>query len=717
MRLSSGRKPLPSMAALAATALLSLAACTLEPPSKEVTFEATAVSGGGLELMIPAHEGLVSGIRHQQGGFDLLAPEGGDSLEFRRLGLELYDELTGRTWSDLRDSSTVREFTAPEGGGLSFERRFRRAPFVIREELRGDKEGVFLRVRVETTDQEQPLRSVRLSFLMPLPHGWRLWVPGMAAPVLLDDQAVVSRVYGPGARPSTGTTIPLVSVLKPGAGGVSLAVPLEIAPTRVRFDYQGSGTLTGTTPGRGEQDYLRITFDLAGVGPNHPLETGLWLYGHGEHWRSALGAFVQKYQPWFEPVRRNPELEGVFDRVQSTSLSPNLLYALRQRGLSLTGIYWNFALHGQWLPPQALRFEDFTWTNLLGAERYDSISVRGVREMIANLQQYRIGAMLYGAFNLYCQPELAREQFEEDLARDERGQPIEVRSGQLLMHADSTSPFGRQILEQNRQMVTLFPEASGFYFDDWDLAAIDFAHDDGYTVIHNRPAFYLGRVRAGLGEALAAPVRERGKLAAAAPPLTVAEARGIDMFFLPDTGAGPMILASLLAPLKPVVSVWQPGSDVPAEEVERILQERLLWGVMPSAAEVEAISILSAAYRPLFDQLKGRRWVLEPGALELETIGGVEVNLFSVPVPERSRERDLLVTVIRPRAGMGGISFRTGVRLRISLDGVDQYLKATWIPTVRTAYQAPVRLAAEEGVLVVDLPPVGNAGVLRLSRQ
>ena len=59
------------------------------------------------------------------------------------------------------------------------------------------------------------------------------------------------------------------------------------------------------------------------------------------------------------------------------------------------------------------------------------------------------------------------------------------------MNADPASSFGKHMIMQAREMVEAYPDAAGFFWDVYGRSYMfDFAHDDGITMINNKPAYY-----------------------------------------------------------------------------------------------------------------------------------------------------------------------------------------------------------------------------------
>jgi hypothetical protein len=694
--------------------ILALGSCTLEPPEKKIPVKNIKVSGQGIEVQVRSSDGLISGLIHKNSASDIRG-EQPDSLDTPVFGIEIYDELDKILYSEFRDSSFISDFEESQDG-ISYSKAFKNAPFTLNKKISRDEQGVYLNCRAVCEDLETPMRSVRCTYLIPVPSGYSFWVPGMEDPLILDGETAAVYRYGCGESGGKATGIPLAVLWKPGGSGLSVAIPLEIKTARVIFSIETalhSQPPAGSYPTSRDINYFRVTFDLVGLGPDRPLETGLWIYSHEDDWRPALRIFAEKYREAFTASSQATGLAGIIGNVEPAGADPPAIRRMLQRNVSLANIGWNFHRYGQWIPPQAVRFSDFTWNCRIDPQKYAGISVQQIRFLLDALRIAKLQPVLYSAYNQRCEPDLAENLFRTDITRNELGKPLKCNEGNPLMHATPSSRYGRQILEQQRQMIELYPEATGFFFDDLNVAGVDFAHNDGLTVVHNRPAHDIGKTFSLLGPALTQMVHDTGKLVLANVPSTISSCEGIDIFCL--EGTDNFGNAALMSLNRPTVSLPLSGDPLNAEKIEYRIQHHLVWGVMPSAGLIAANPMLSAAYRPLYLSLKGRQWVLEPHALRLPE--GIRGQIFRAPSTDRPGRNDLQITVVRPGVLLADESRRRGVIVRIRVPDAEYLARAFWTPAASPAWPVPLKPVYNQGELSVELPPFGPAGVLRLSRR
>jgi len=708
----------PDRFILLAVFLASIAglSCTLEPPLKLLPDKQVSITGGGMAIKLHSLSARVTSILEQRADYDLLRPWP-EIDQVAGFGIEIYDELEMLTCTDFRDSVKVRNFVEEENSAF-FEKLLCRDAYSLRQKIWGDKEGVYLSFQASATDREAPLRSVRFSYLIPLPKDHYFWVANGGEALLLDGKTGAKFIYGPGAEKGAGISIPLVSIWKPGGPAFSLAVPLDISIARVSFTVEPARLPEGAFPGPEDCDRLRITFDLVGLGEGRVLETGLWIYAHEDDWRSSLRIFAEKYSDYFQPVRRVSSAEGFLSRIGPDRFTNSVLAGLQRREVKVAKIDWNYYRSGQWIPPQALRFDDFTWSSST-APQSGPVSVSLVRSCNENLIQYKLRPVLYSPFNLYCIEDVAGERFADDIAQDEQGRPMLYAESGVLMHATAESPFGMEMIEQQRRMIDLYPLAEGFFFDDWSVTGIDFAHDDSLTVVHNRAAYSLSANRSGVGRLLVDMVNQRKKLVFASPPPGISDCRGVDVLCLAERNLENLERIAFMALARPIMADLSPETALSTDRAEEILKQELLWGVIPSERELSFDSQLDRAYRPLFLSLKGREWVLEPHALSLPP--GLKGQLYYVPADSRGNEQNVVVCIMRPELRLADDVQRGGARITLRLPEGEQYVRATLTPASRNPWPMPLRIERRgeggEQELVFDLPPFGPAALLQLSRR
>src|SRR5689334_21872550 len=113
---------------------------------------------------------------------------------------------------------------------------------------------------------------------------------------------------------------------------------------------------------------------------------------------------------------------------------------------------------------------------------------RFVRECVAGLADNGMYPLWYFNYTDGFRPAV-EERWKDSICRNEDG-PYQP-SGWLLCHNMNSDPkysFGKFQIESAKKILAEHPKLSGFFLDCFRHFEVDFAHDDGITVVNNRPA-------------------------------------------------------------------------------------------------------------------------------------------------------------------------------------------------------------------------------------
>ena len=127
------------------------------------------------------------------------------------------------------------------------------------------------------------------------------------------------------------------------------------------------------------------------------------------------------------------------------------------------------------------------------------------------------------------------------------------------------------------------------------------------------------------------------------------------------------------------------------------------------------------AYRPLTDAMIGKRWVLQFDPLEVssargEVPGSVKAEIFRID-RHAPHGGTVVVAVADLNRSRLDRTFTKGLAVTARLPEAARYKKASWLGVERSG-KPPVRCKTRRRgrSLTIQLPPVGAAGILRLSR-
>ncbi len=267
-------------------------------------------------------------------------------------------------------------------------------------------------------------------------------------------------------------------------------------------------------------------------------------------------------------------------------------------------------------------------------------------------------------------------------------------------------------MDQLRLLIKAYPDVPGFFVDNYSIQKIDFAHDDGVTMVHNKPCYDLNRNHQDIGTRCFEIAHQAGKIMMVNKLATIESARGADMVLVENADPQTMITQALACVNRPFFPLNVDRSDR-EYWVERALQLTLVWGATPDAELARDAATLNA-YRPLTDAMIGKRWVFDADPVSLPR--GFQGQIFRID-PNAPHAGDVVVTVADSTRSWKDRQLTEGLDVTVRLPEAEQFGRATWL-AVEKSRDAPLpcEFARDGQGITVKLPPVGAAGVLRLSR-
>ena len=382
----------------------------------------------------------------------------------------------------------------------------------------------------------------------------------------------------------------------------------------------------------------------------------------------------------------------------------------RDRGVRWAELHAHFPHYGLYVNPT----EPWTGEHSEIETTYDL-----VRRTISLYQEQDIKVHTY--YNIIdgnCR--YVEKEFPESVVVDERGQRVPAFRECWLMNADPSTPFGQHCLEQFDKLMEKYGKTDAIFFDVYGRHYnLDFGHDDGITMVHNKPAYCLKFAFQRIMEKIEPKLRAMGKQFSANKPEGIEMLAGIDLI-MADEGHDPYRLEafSYYGLFKPVMVLDGGIRKDPEFTLKTCLRLGMMYndfaeghrraGAELSPEQQERNRRVREAYTPLLQELIGKRWVLEPNALELpEPVRG---NIFEIP------DGRVIVTMVSDHRSMfedGGLARDVPVIVRLA-DG-----KAIRRATVRSvdyddAVNAP--LSRDGDALTVTVPRHRTASMVILER-
>lgn len=244
---------------------------------------AIRLAGGGIHCKIDRETGRIIELKHTVTGDVFASPQAGPA------GLEVFDELDRKWYTDLRTPSSVSGLMLNQRE-VSFIKQFEAAPFALRCTWRCSGDGVRLYVEVFLHEGAAE-RSIRISVVLPVTPGLMSWAPSWPPPsdVLADP---VRYCYLADEKGKARTGIPMLTLFHRGKGGISLCMPFEVpkvqlnmgvepfdptkwyVPERIPRMNAGAEVDTVTPPDKadlGEKPVIRFTEKHVGLRPGKTL--------------------------------------------------------------------------------------------------------------------------------------------------------------------------------------------------------------------------------------------------------------------------------------------------------------------------------------------------------------------------------------------------------------------------------------------------------------
>ncbi|MCK9412575.1 MAG: hypothetical protein M0Q53_09760 [Prolixibacteraceae bacterium] len=599
-------------------------------------------------------------------------------------GVMVCDDLAQKTFSDLAGGSVIsniRILKNKDGITCTFDKAFKGADFILRQSFTIREDHV--RWELHARKIRGADRSLRLVQLLPFPTWeYSCWAP-IAETIPTNPWLPFQVTYGQQDAGAVGndnwrTAIPMM-VFWSGRqkNALCLVNPFEIPAVRIRYrnnigiaeDFHWNSRNYKLD----ERPYLQVISEYLGLRDKKEAVTGLLITLQPRDWRASLGWVYNQYKEYFDPAPGFGKYEGNYvnsvpypdssNQVQTQVRFQNLH---DQQFVRWWEMHMHFPKYGEMVPPDSVK----SWTCF----SHPRPGYTNSREKIAAHAEATRAAGV-GCFIYYNTTEStwwhARDQFPESIARDENGNVIDAFIGAnypekkacWLMNSDPESSFGKDMYKQATEMVKLYPAIAGFFWDVYGRTyKFDFAHDDGITMVNNKPVYFpefmFERMIAKVGPLL----HGSGRYITCNKPTMVTGCKGIDgIMAREDTPAqekNKWLVSQSYLGLNRYMMILD---DRSWQHPERTLLTCLLYGYFFSdisqptvrdsktvyngkygtgtvADQKERALAIEKNYLPLIKMFKGRKWIFYPRALELPPM--TDGNIF------RLEDGSVMVTMV-----------------------------------------------------------------------
>jgi hypothetical protein len=564
-------------------------------------------------------------------------------------GVEVRDCLEDRVFSDRRQAAQADNWRIEKrdsAQSVSFDRKFPDANFTIQETLL--LKGTTLEWEISLLkDPGAAERSVRVSYLFPLlTDPWRLWAPTSRPNRRNVHPEIPFRIrhgLDRGGHFAWGVDyapVPMVSFFRPQMNRhLSFTVPPDVPNVLVHFTNctgQESPFIYNSLDYQPDElPCFATTFHYLGLRDSGPTNVKLVINSGPGEFRSSLAWLRDNFSPWFLPTDK-----AVFEHVGFYGVSwplekgvsdvevKNELRWQSEMGLSLAQTHANFPCYGCYIS------DDSVWQCIPHPRQNADLSIAGMRKLIRLNRQ--MGVSIFPYFNVVDgQREFADESFSDEIVRDALGERVNEYGDSYLMNADPELGFGRHLLKQAAAYLDSFDQVAGIYLDNAGKNyQVDFGHDDGITMIGNRPAYAMQIAFQRIFAHIDTLVHNRDKFIIGYSAENLEALKGVDVLDMSMSRREkiPMAEASRFFLLDERPSIIEDSHQ--QEHLELYYQYCLWLGAQPmvpdSKFEDNNLTVFSR-YAPFIKSLVRRRWVLEPNALVLPEQDDLVGNLFELP--------------------------------------------------------------------------------------
>lgn len=679
--------------------------------------DAVTLSAGGAAVAVDRQTGRVTSILLNDVE-EMASPHSAGS-DTPYAYVEVVDLREHHTYNPLTARSKITDWrlvTSADTKELHFTQQYEAAPFRILHTLRQTPAGLRWEAALRQNWGHQQNRSVVVSWVLPLPAGWRLWGPSSLDVHETNGVDPFRYIYGHTDGGPACTAIPLVGVWGKKAGAAVFSPP-DVRKSQIVFEAQTQGNAdVGTGVFRHVEDLqsLRISHHQVGLRPGKDLPLAVDIAGTRPDWRAVLGHYVSSYPELFEPIPQTRKWEGMYGITTPKAWLGDAKWRGRDQVVAARAtcveMHSHFLEYGYYISPEFIENPERMF-DCIPHMRNGPNSYAQNRTIFGEMLDKGIGPFVY-FYNVHSLPATIEKRYPGEMMRDEQGKPTLQWFTEPCVVAQPDSAFGRNLMDQLRLLIRAYPNVPGFFVDNYSIQKIDFAHDDGVTMVHNRPCYDLNRNHQDIGTRCHEIAHAAGKIMMVNKVATIESAKGADMVLVEGANPQAMVMTALACVNRPFFPLDVNRSDK-EHWAERMLQLLLVWGGTPDlelARQPEAM----AAYRPLTDAMIGKRWVFDADPLTLPT--GCQGQIFRIDA-HAPHAGDVVVTIVDGKRSWQDAKLAEGLTVTIRLPEAERLAKVTWL-AVEKSTDAPVacEVARDGRAITVKLPPIGAAGVLRLSR-
>lgn len=642
------------------------------------------LENGQVRMDVERKTGFIRSLYFKQARLDLFGQLRGGIPGYVG-ALRIYDEHDDKWYDDLRTPFRMSK-VSKRGRVVRFSRHYTGAPFVVRVTMRMEDDALHWEVAAEKKSAKVADRSLRVHFSMPLIAGWDVWAPCKFGEKTFDGMTPFEFMYVQIPYVSDQEIIlPMVSHYDRRLNvGYSMVEPIDENVPAAKFVFNNGEKCYNW--GSMHKDLKTVPVLEAvnyyiGLVGKRPMKTKIVLMFHEGDWRCGLGKVYKRWREYFDPFNETiyeQESCYVCGGVHSSDQAGQLVAmgcrymevhghfqdycdyyqdgkdrwhrigtkeGIRRKLLELRGKPTRSAAGGVAIPGERMGevvekyiadHTDEEVADLLGCEVADLCHTRDdVKRRLQILADAGISCQWYFNYTDGYRPRVEK-QWPDSICRDEDGQPIP--SGWYMCHninADPRWSFGKFCYESARKIFDEYPMLEGFFLDCFRHYEIDFAHDDGVTVVSGRPCYSVNNSYMDIERRIKTEIMAPRNLTSFAnKPMSIRSMRYVDAQLLEGDGdiyEEKFFWASIANPL---FYLW----GDPNRSTDEFLRRSVVNGAWPKVVEPTDESIaLYHRYLPLFEQFRRRVFCFEPDPMRVPK--GSRGKLYTVGEGQASTSR------------------------------------------------------------------------------
>lgn len=240
-----------------------------------------------------------------------------------------------------------------------------------------------------------------------------------------------------------------------------------------------------------------------------------------------------------------------------------------------------------------------------------------VRESLKRARRHGISPFWYFNYTDGFRP-VVEKRWPDAISKHEDGSYL--ASGWQMCHnmnADPKYSFGKYLIKCAKKIVETYPQLRGFFLDCFRHYEIDFGHDDGITVVNNKPAYSINFSYDDIEGRVKEILHSKDMCTFANKPQTIRTMRWCDGMMLEGNGDQMEEKYFWSAIAKPIIFLWTTNQNSTDENYRR----SILHGCYPKLVgkpelTKEQLRELNS-YMPLFNQFRRRVFCFDPDPIRV----------------------------------------------------------------------------------------------------